>query len=130
MNFFFEFNELKIGSGGESSPSAHNLISKTCPEFQVLSTQCQLLTFVRLMGCSMSIERKLREVKLFQLPSLSNAITYIDRTSAVKNSGISFLTLIFNLSNPITTILHAKKLVSRLQDFVHEGPGEQMPICN
>ena len=74
----------------------------------------------------MSIERKLREVKLFQLPSLSNAITYIDRTFAVKNSGISFLTL----SNPITTILHAKKLVSRLQDFVHEGPGEQMPICN
>ena len=39
---------------------------------------------------------------------MSNAIRCIDERFAFKNSGISFLALIFNLSNLRTTILHSK----------------------
>ena len=39
---------------------------------------------------------------------MSNAIRCIDQRFAVKNSSISCLVLIYNLSNPRTTILHAK----------------------
>ena len=45
-------------------------------------------------------------------PSMSNAIRCIDQRFAFKNSGISCLALIFNLNNPRTTILYAKKLVA------------------
>ena len=40
---------------------------------------------------------------------MSNAIKCIDQRFAFKNSGISCLALIFNLSNLRTTILHSKK---------------------
>ena len=36
---------------------------------------------------------------------MSNTIIYVDQRFEVKNSGISCLTLIFNLSNPRMTIL-------------------------
>ena len=36
------------------------------------------------MSCSMSIEKKLREVKIFQLQSLSNAIRCIDQRFALR----------------------------------------------
>ena len=39
---------------------------------------------------------------------MSNEMTCIDKRFAVKNSGISCLALILNLSNLSTTILHAK----------------------
>ena len=39
---------------------------------------------------------------------MSNAIKCIDQKFAFKNSGILRLALIFNLSNPRKTILHAK----------------------
>ena len=57
---------------------------------------------------STRIELNLCEVKIFLLQSLSNAITCIDQRFADKDSGISCLALIFNLSNPNRTMLHAK----------------------
>ena len=46
--------------------------------------------------------------KIFQLQSMLNAIIYHDQRFDVKNSGISCLTLILNLSNPRMTMLLAK----------------------
>ena len=43
---------------------------------------------------------------------MSNAIRCIDQRFAFKNSRISRLALIFNLKNPSTTILYAKKSVA------------------
>ena len=56
----------------------------------------------------MSIERKLCEVKIFQLQSMSNAIRCIDQRFAFKNYRISCLALIFNLNNLSTTVLYTK----------------------
>ena len=45
----------------------------------VLNFKLSVLTFSRLMSCSMSIEQKLCKVKIFQLESMSNAIRcYVD----------------------------------------------------
>ena len=57
----------------------------------------------------MSNDQKVCIVKKFQLQSMSNAIRCIDQGFAFKNSGILCLALMFNLGNPRTTILHAKK---------------------
>ena len=57
----------------------------------------------------MSIEQKLCKVKIFQLQSMLNAIRCINERFVVE---ISCLALIFNLSNPRTTVLYAKKLVA------------------
>ena len=46
---------------------------------------------------------------------LGNVIRRIDQRFAFKNSGISCLALIFNLSSPRTTVLYAKKSVGALQ---------------
>ena len=51
------------------------------------------------------------EVKIFQLQSMLNAIRSVDQRFAFKNSGTSCLALIFNLNNPRTTVLYAKKSV-------------------
>ena len=56
----------------------------------------------------MSIEQKMCDVKIFQLQSMSNVIRCIDQRFAVNKSGISYLALLFNISNPRTTILHEK----------------------
>ena len=64
------------------------------------------------MDCSMSIEQKLWEVKIFQLQSMLNAIRHIDQRFAFKNSRISCLALIFKLKNQSTTVLFAKKSVA------------------
>ena len=64
------------------------------------------------MSCSLSIEQKLCELKIFQLQSMSNAKRCIDQRFAFKNSGVSCLALIFNLKNPSTTVLYEK---TRLQ---------------
>ena len=48
------------------------------------------------------------EDKKFQLQSMSNVIICIDKRFAVKNSDVSCLALIFNLSIPIMTILQTK----------------------
>ena len=61
------------------------------------------------MSCWMSNEQKLCEMKILQLQSMSNAMRCIDQRFAFKNSVISFLALIFNLSNLRTTILLWKK---------------------
>ena len=47
----------------------------------------------------MSIEQKFYEVNIFQLQTMSNAISYIDQRFAFTNSRISGLALVFNLSN-------------------------------
>ena len=60
----------------------------------------------------MSIEQKLCKVKIFQLQSMSNAIRCIDQWFAFKNYRISCLFLIFNLKNPRSTVLYAKKSVA------------------
>ena len=61
----------------------------------------------------MSIERQWCEEKKFKSNQCPNAIIRID-----KNSGISCLSLIFNLSNPRMTIQHwHAKNSSRLQDM-------------
>ena len=59
----------------------------------------------------MSIEQKLCKVKIFQLLSMSKAITWIDKRFAVKNVSLSCPALIFNSRNPTMTILHAKNQV-------------------
>ena len=69
----------------------------------------------------MFVEQKLCEVKIFQLQSMSNAITCIDKRFVVKNTVISCLASRFDLlaaycpdysclysSNPRMKILHAK----------------------
>ena len=84
-------------------PSIHNSILRS-----VLNCKLSVFTFLRSMSCSMSIEQKMCKVKIFQLQSISNAMIYIDKRFVVKNSGISCLALIFNLSNPRTTVLHVK----------------------
>ena len=66
----------------------------------VLNFKFSDLTFLRLMSCSMSIEQNLCAMKIFQLQSMSNAITYIDKRYDVKNSVRSCVALIFNLGNP------------------------------
>ena len=57
----------------------------------------------------MNNEQKLCEVKIFQLKSMLNAISCIDQRFEFKNSRISCLAVIFNLKNPSTTVLYAKK---------------------
>ena len=52
----------------------------------VLNFKLSVLTFSRSMSCSMSIEQKLCEVKIFQLQSMSNAIRCINQRFAFKNS--------------------------------------------
>ena len=54
----------------------------------------------------MIVEQKICEEKKFQLQSMSNAITCIDKRFADNNSSISCLTIIFTLSNQTLTILH------------------------
>ena len=80
----------------------------------VLNFKFSVLTFLRSMSslavsCLMNIEQKLCKEKIFQLKSMPNTIRCIDKRFEVKNSGISCLALIFNLSNPRMTILHPKK---------------------
>ena len=60
----------------------------------------------------MSMEQKLCKVKIFQFQSKLNAIRYINQRFVFKNSGILYLALIFNLINPRTPVLYAKKLVA------------------
>ena len=57
----------------------------------------------------MSNEQKFVQSETFQLKSMLNAKRCIDQRFVVKNSRISCLALIFNLSNLRTTILHSKK---------------------
>ena len=91
-------------------PTTHNSISKVCPTFQVLSSHFFEINEL-LSCCSMSIEQKLCDVKIFpsQLQFISNAIRSIDQRFVFKNSRISCLALIFNLNNQRTTVLYAKK---------------------
>ena len=55
----------------------------------------------------MSIEQNWCKVTIFQSESMSNVIRCINKRFVFKNSVILCLALIFNLSNPRTTILHA-----------------------
>ena len=89
----------------------HNLILKICPKFKF-----SVLTFLGSINCLMSNEQKLCLVKKFQLQSMSNAITYIDKRFTVNNSGISCLArlaLIFTLSNQQTCTLKNLFMVAR-----------------
>ena len=81
----------------------------------VLNFKLSVLTFSRLMSCSMSIEQKLCKVKIFHFQSMLNAIRCIDQRFTFKNSGILCLALIFNLSNPRMTFFYAKKIGCNLQ---------------
>ena len=54
-----------------------------------LNFKFSVLTFLRSMSCSMSIEQNLCEEKIFQLQAVSNAIRCIDQRFVFKNSGIS-----------------------------------------
>ena len=74
----------------------------------------------------MSIEQKLCKVKIFQLKSMSNAIGCINQWFVFKNSRISCLALIYNLNNPRTTILYAKKSVAgcEIQRVMYHFLGE------
>ena len=69
------------------------------------------------MSCLMSIELKFCIVKIFQLQSMLNAIRCIDQSISFKNSGVVCLALIFNLSYPRLTILHAKKQLQVAKHF-------------
>ena len=65
----------------------------------VLNFKFSDLTFLRSLSCLMSIEQKLWYVKIFQLKSMSNAITCINKFLTVEISCISCLASIFN-DNP------------------------------
>ena len=60
----------------------------------------------------MSIEQKLCKVIIFQLQSMSNWVKCINQRLVFKYSCIECLALTFNLNNPRTTVLYAKKLVA------------------
>ena len=79
----------------------------------VLNFKFSVLTVSRFMSCSMSYRQKLCQVKIFQLHSMSNAIRCINQCFEFESSVFLCLTLIYNLSNLRTTILHSKK---QLQD--------------
>ena len=66
------------------------------------------------MSCSMSIEQKLCEVKIFWLQSMLNAIRCIDQRFEIKNSCISCLALIFNLKNYTNIPLCKKFLYAKI----------------
>ena len=83
-------------------PTIHNLVSKICPKFRVLSSHFFEVNEL----LNVHWVKIVRSGNFFQPQSMSNAIRSI---IAFKNSGISCLALIFNLSNPRTTILHAPK---------------------
>ena len=69
------------------------------------------------MSCSMSNEQKLCKVRIFQLQDMLNALTCINQRFVLKNSGISCLAMIFNLSNLRMTILDAKKMLQVAKYF-------------
>ena len=94
-------------------PTIHNSILKICPKFQVLSSH-----FFKVNELLDEQWAKLYKVKIFQLKSMSNAIRCINQRFAFKNSGISCLALIFNLSNLRTTILHSKKMLPAAKHFM------------
>ena len=48
------------------------------------------------------------EEKIFQTHSMSNVTIYDDQRFAIKNSGVSFVTSIFDFSQPKITNKHAK----------------------
>ena len=84
-------------------PIIQNSISKICPKFQVLSSH-----FFKVDELLNKQWAKIVWSEIFQLQrvqSMSNAIRCIDQRFAFKNSGISCLALIFNLSIPRTIIL-------------------------
>ena len=91
-------------------PTIHNSISKICPNFQVISSH------------SFEVDELLYEhwAKIVWKENISTPIYVecdkmpwcIDQRFAFKNSGISCLSLIFNLNNPRTTVLYAKKSVA------------------
>ena len=94
-------------------PTIHNLISKICPKFQVISSHF------------FEVDELLDEhwAKIVQSENISTPIYVecdkiiillrcIDQRFAFKNSGISCLALMFNLSYQRMTILHAKKGVA------------------
>ena len=91
---------LGQGSPGDHQPS----ISRS--RRSVLNFKFSVLTFSRSMSCSMSIEQK--EVK-FLNPIDVKCERCTGRRFVFKNSGISSLALIFNISNPSKAMLEAKK---------------------
>ena len=93
-------------------PRSLNSISKICPKFQVLSSQ-----FFWPMSCSMSTEQKF--CKIVQNENISTPIYVecIDQRFAFKNSGISCLAFIFNLSNKERQSC-TQKIGSRLRDTI------------
>ena len=89
-------------------PTIHNLISKICPKFQVISSY-----FFKVDELLDEHWAKIvRSEIYFQLQSISNAIRCIYQRFAFKSSRISCLALIFKLKNPSTTVLYAKKSVA------------------
>ena len=77
----------------------HQLLDLSWFWRSVLIFKFLVLVFLRSLSCLISIEPKLCEEKVFQLQSKLNAIICIYERFAVKNSGISCLALIFNLSS-------------------------------
>ena len=84
-------------------PTMHDSISKICPKFQILSSH-----FFKVNELLDEHWAKLWEMNFVQLQSMSNVTRCFDQRFVFKNSSILCLALIFNLSNPRTTILHAK----------------------
>ena len=104
---FFELSDLVNNHLLCYWPTIHNLISKICPKFQVLSSQV-----FKVYELHDEHWAKIVQNEKFWTP---NAIRCIDHRFAFKNSGIAFLALIFNLSYLRSTILHPKKQCETVQ---------------
>ena len=119
-SFYFQFEDFLSNLPLTISYCVTDQPSITRSLRSVLNFKLSVLTFSRLMSCSMSNSQKNWEVKIFQLQPMSSAIRSlllsllrcIDQRFALKNSCISCLALKFNLNNPRTTVLFAKKLVA------------------
>ena len=86
----------------------------------VLNFKFSFFAFLRLLSWPMSIEQIHCYGKIFQLQSFPNFMICIEKKFAVKNSGVSCLASILDLSNPNMKILHCGctwKIGSRLQDM-------------
>ena len=69
----------------------------------VLNYKLLVLSFLRLMTCSMNTKQKICEQKIFQLQSMSNARICAESrpiTICGRKVGVSFLTSTFDYSNP------------------------------
>ena len=114
---FFELSDLVNNHLLFYWPTVHLSISMICPKFQVISSY-----FFEVDELLDEHWAKIVRSENISTPSMSNAIRRIDQRFAFKNSRITCLALIFNLKNPSTTVLYAKKIGRRYRNTTSHIP--------